>query len=405
MSVIYLRCFGLHKRGNCLKRQTQKYFVGFSLLMPFLIASFYNACARIGTGYVSTDEDAAFVMSLCSNSLLSVYEKSYFPFLSTSCSSCHGTSHGSIDLNTSYQAFMTKGVQLINTKGADGHNGLSSSFVQSKINEIKPSWDAGYKEYQTCQQTNQPVDNGQFSLKLAPKKVNLNTSTFIKVSWNLSVDVQAGETPHPVTLEIEMRYLMNQGQTVGIEFKNPKIRLNAGALAPYEVKKISIYLDNQFQESVTLFQNAYAYTNDSVTLKPMVNTAVSAVDYYPSVSANTEVSMVLGRVSTEILGGIDGYGATIDPGGVIPIPSFVRFTDLQLSTDKVGVFNNRCNGCHGGSNPSAGLDLTNYNQAISKTTAIIKRMSDTQKPMPPSGVLGDYERGVVQKWYSLGMPN
>jgi len=68
-----------------------------------------------------------------------------------------------------------------------------------------------------------------------------------------------------------------------------------------------------------------------------------------------------------------------------------------------------CNGCHGATSPSAGLNLTDY--TVVKTIALNGRLMGSVKqlapysPMPPGGKLTDCQIGQLEKWVQAGAPN
>jgi len=73
------------------------------------------------------------------------------------------------------------------------------------------------------------------------------------------------------------------------------------------------------------------------------------------------------------------------------------------------ILQTNCNGCHGATAPSAGLNLTDYN--VVKTTALNGRLIGSIKqiapysPMPPGGKLTDCQISQLDKWVQAGAPN
>lgn len=65
---------------------------------------------------------------------------------------------------------------------------------------------------------------------------------------------------------------------------------------------------------------------------------------------------------------------------------------------------NHCVTCHGGVAPSANLDLTNYQNVRSSTEngALLSRINDISNPMPPSGLLSQEDRQIIEKWVEDG---
>jgi mono/diheme cytochrome c family protein len=73
------------------------------------------------------------------------------------------------------------------------------------------------------------------------------------------------------------------------------------------------------------------------------------------------------------------------------------------------ILQNNCNGCHGATAPSAGLNLTDYN--VVKTIALNGRLMGSVKqiapysPMPPGGKLSACQIEQLDKWVQAGAPN
>lgn len=75
------------------------------------------------------------------------------------------------------------------------------------------------------------------------------------------------------------------------------------------------------------------------------------------------------------------------------------------SSDVKTIIDNNCVGCHAGSSPSAGVDLSNYTNVKFQTEQgnLISRMNNTNNPMPPSGVVPAVDLQKIDKWLSDGL--
>jgi hypothetical protein len=75
----------------------------------------------------------------------------------------------------------------------------------------------------------------------------------------------------------------------------------------------------------------------------------------------------------------------------------------------IGIINNNCAGCHGGVNPSAGVNLTDYNTirglALNGRLLGSIRQQSGFKPMPPVGKLSDCNIQQIANWANAGAPN
>lgn len=68
------------------------------------------------------------------------------------------------------------------------------------------------------------------------------------------------------------------------------------------------------------------------------------------------------------------------------------------------IMSSNCVGCHSGSNPSSGVDLTNYSNVKFQTESgdLINRMNDPLNPMPPAGLVPAADRQKIDKWLEDG---
>ena len=68
------------------------------------------------------------------------------------------------------------------------------------------------------------------------------------------------------------------------------------------------------------------------------------------------------------------------------------------------IINNYCITCHGGTAPSANLWLTNYNEVKDATQHgnLISRINSSSSPMPPSGLITQSNRAIIQEWVDDG---
>lgn len=99
--------------------------------------------------------------------------------------------------------------------------------------------------------------------------------------------------------------------------------------------------------------------------------------------------------------------AVIDPDAANGNTGQPNLPDTAVyDPDVRNIMFNNCVTCHGGSAPSAGLDLTNYTNVRQATEVgnLFQRMNSTTSPMPPAGVLPQEMRSTVEKWMNDGYP-
>ncbi len=84
-----------------------------------------------------------------------------------------------------------------------------------------------------------------------------------------------------------------------------------------------------------------------------------------------------------------------------PIVELVTYTG-----DVKAIIDNNCIGCHGASNPQAGLSLVTYQQVrtAAENGNLIFRMNNATNPMPPSGTLSANVRAIIDAWADDGFP-
>ncbi len=94
--------------------------------------------------------------------------------------------------------------------------------------------------------------------------------------------------------------------------------------------------------------------------------------------------------------------AIIDAPDPNTLPDLTR--TIRYNPDVQNIMFNHCTTCHGGSNPSAGLDLTTYRNVRQSTEqgSLNQRMNDAANPMPQSGLLPPEERQIIAKWIQDG---
>ncbi len=68
------------------------------------------------------------------------------------------------------------------------------------------------------------------------------------------------------------------------------------------------------------------------------------------------------------------------------------------------VIDAHCINCHGDTNPSAGIVLSNYNDTRFQTETgnLLNSVNNDANPMPPSGLLPQWERDLFQQWVDDG---
>lgn len=81
-------------------------------------------------------------------------------------------------------------------------------------------------------------------------------------------------------------------------------------------------------------------------------------------------------------------------------------TAVTYESEVAKLMTNYCISCHSGSKPADGIDLTTYEgvKEQAQKGEITEKMNDENDPMPPSGMLAESKRKIIDNWISNGMP-
>ncbi|MGZ5279599.1 MAG: hypothetical protein ACXWC9_06640 [Pseudobdellovibrionaceae bacterium] len=367
----------------------------------------FQNCGRIGFNAQkgSFAGSVGLASEACEAYLKETYQKTYFPLLRTNCSACHANAHGSNDLETSFRGFMSKGVSTIDYKSMNPHgdNGIN---LTNQISSLKPEWDAGQEEYMTCLTA---VDNGGSSggkLKVLAKQIPDIELTLIPaqqgawktVEWDLESEVLPSQMGQfKAFLKIEARMSLNGSNVVGIDFRNPSVRLkNLEAGKNLQISGLNIYADKEMLADVTMYSSLSTIVADTgyVNLAPGSGIALA---YMPDIDPGLPIGLEISNIQFTA---DDGKTPPTMPGTPTGVP--VSYAQLTGMDPVYNVFRMRCFSCHSGERASGSTDLTNYPVAFGKATSIQGRVNNSASPMPPSGLLPAAERDIIGRWVRNG---
>ena len=79
----------------------------------------------------------------------------------------------------------------------------------------------------------------------------------------------------------------------------------------------------------------------------------------------------------------------------------------SATISKIAIDNCATSGCHVGSSPQSGLDLSTYNHlmTIANDGRLIARITSSSNPMPPTGSLSACEIEQITIWTNAGAQN
>ncbi len=377
----------------------------FLILAIFFGLLFYQNCGRIGfyADRGSLVGDASFSSEACESFLMSIYSTTFFPLLKTNCNACHSNTHGSTDLQTSFQGFMAKTPATIEYKATHPHsdNGIN---LTPEIAGIKSTWDVGFSQYKACDSNVTQGTSGGVKVRTNSKIVaNLDETAvpggqnnWKTVEWDLMDETASGQGRFDASLKIEVRMSLFDGKVVGFDFRNPMMKLNSGSETVY-VKGLRIFVNESLLSNVTTYSNVDIGVSGTnyMALSPGSGIALA---YLTSATPTSMIALELQDV------GDKGPETEGGPGGIDTGSGPITWTELTGSDPSKNVFANRCVSCHQGASPAGGLNLTNYNQARISAADILERATDSNRPMPPSGLLSTPEIGIINRWSTNGAP-
>jgi hypothetical protein len=200
--------------------------------------------------------------TVCWSDLKTIYASTYHPLLSGRCVDCHSSAHGSKDLGTSFAAFMSKGVSLIDSRATHNHGGNSVNVAQMQIdiNNIKPQWTSAEDNYNQCLIEYGFTPGGAISgslLELNSQNITSNLqSAFTQgiwyiVQWDLDTDVpDVAKGKYHALFTVKAHYYFLGGSIFGIELKDPTITLKELGTS-FHVKNIKVKIGDQVMSNTT----------------------------------------------------------------------------------------------------------------------------------------------------------
>ncbi|MCB0366780.1 MAG: hypothetical protein H6624_10655 [Bdellovibrionaceae bacterium] len=344
---------------------------------------------------------------ICGDILKQEFSKGWQPFLKTNCGSCHVNggggkgSFGEDNLELAFEAFAGAGELkiadfAINPSHKPPYTGEQH---QEAVNGYKTGWDEAQITFNDClaaQQNNGGGGGGGGGGVVIPppdgprvgtKEIALNaTNNYQARTLDLSADmIQGQQGVAGARFEVEVRTFTTPTGETNYNFRNPKVFAGGQAV---EVKDIRVSINGK--------ELAQGTTWKAVSRK------------VPS-GQNRVVSTGTLIVETDIAAG-DTFGVSFGSLGTTTFNP-ARFSELVAGG---GTFGQSCVGCHGNTNPRAGLNVTNYQEMINYFVVIpydptgsllLSRMNDANNPMPPAGLVSQAARQAIEDWILDGAPN
>lgn len=381
----------------------------------------YQNCSMVGSSH---DEGVAYSKG-CGSTVEKMYRTSYYPHFRDQCAACHSDGgkgrvyFASSDFDIAYRNFLGTGRQKIEammlTTGHQG-NPYNGPGQQSFIDRYKSQWETAEAAAQACTISNAVVTtskNTQTGNLVNADNGDPNTTKWKVLEWDLYNEVSdpALMGKIPLIVNIQYRQLILSGQTLGFEFRRPTGRLRMGAPAgtALTLDGMTIYVNGKLLGNATAYETMVATVN-SATATPLIvgGNAPAPVQKDP-VTGLPMMDFVNDRIALHFneIRDQNGDSAT-NPGGGGggggAVPARVTFADLTSVSSTLGVFPGNCISCHNGGNMAGGLNLTDYASSFGKAAQIKARVRSAAAPMPPSGLMPQFEQDVVSKWVDIGAP-
>ncbi len=262
------------------------------IIATALLPLFFNACGG-PNGLYALNEVSEFSSTglmqkkVCETAFINSYATTYHPLMKNNCNLCHSNAHGSNDVRLSFNAFQSKGQQLINFQATTPHGGNNINLT-SEIAAVKQPWADANAAYSECLAAN-PDETSEAGLpfNVSEKALMGINGNFREFAWDLFVN--SGDRPGEIRamFRIEARLYSYQNGVVGYEFRNPSLQLAAGQPA-VQVDGIRFTVKGQLQDAATTYTALSA--NVTGTAKTMIATNIgNALVYLPGASATLPV--------------------------------------------------------------------------------------------------------------------
>lgn len=347
---------------------------------------------------------------ICEDQLLAKFGSGYHVFLKNNCAICHDGNHeapafASKNTFSSYQVFKDKGYKSIGANAVSAaHNPpATGSHHNGTVSSLNQEWEQAQEAWLQCKGSN-AVDKSLVTSNKSMSTVVANKATasyWGTLSWNLSSDIPAGTTKFPLLISAEAQVAKVSGNEVGYAVRNPTMSVTSGA-TKYRVKALFFYVNNQLQDSATVYRNINAVVCPGTPLNLAPGGNAQLLVLSPIKSTDT---LALQLSSVEPAAPNDACGTS--SGDTPPednTPATVSFAQLTATTGTLNVFRTQCFNCHTGASAAGGLDLSNYNASKAAANKILSRINDSGSPMPTSGLMSSSMRAIVEKWVSTGTP-
>ncbi len=369
--------------------------------------------ASTGSGGFSFDTNS--FNPVCDGPLMSHFSQTYHPFLQQQCGSCHTAGPGTgnfshPDIMTAYSSFrgLTRARverNIVNPAHQPPFTGTQHIPV---VTNFTPGWEKAEADYNSC------MGKSGIGLVTTPKANGLilqraGTNTWTRLEWDLFTEAADMNlrSKVPLIASIEARVAVIAAERRGYEFRNPMVKIKEGYQGPWRLMSMHLHINNEKMLDVSTYSYIDVSVNSTTDTNISPNTSF-ALAVRDSVNANDTFAIEFGEIRNS-----DGGSIITDPGNggggnttLPPLPASVTLTQLLSNDANLGVFRQNCTSCHSSANAQGSFNITNVTQARNAASLILRLMTNTNDPMPPSGILngttGAYKIDLVRIWVNGG---
>lgn len=385
-----------------MKGRSRAFPLSFVVAMAFVFVSYSNCSEPLP----APTEDAS-LAALCEMGSEGLFGATYHPLLKRQCVGCHVTGPGigsfaSSDLPVAHQWFTSLGRAKIEQMAMnDSHKPpFTGAHLKAEVEAIRGYYAQGEKDLAMCGNGSGQVP--PVNILSLPRLLNA-TNSYKNFSWDLEQDLNSeDEIPMEATFTVRIRRAVLSGKVIGYEFQNPTLTIKQDGRG-VRLEGFRIWINDAPMETFTTYQNR------TVSLSPgsSQNFQMSGTNVFIYSELDAEDLMAFEFLGVTFDG--DGAGGGGGGGGTGPVePGTATFQSLVAAG---GVFQKACVSCHNSTTQSGGLNITNYNRVMSDIISgdpdgsyLFRRMTDSQAPMPPAGVLAPADLQVVEDWIRRGAP-
>jgi mono/diheme cytochrome c family protein len=402
-----------------MRRLIYKRFLGSLLLLAFVVMGFQNC----SLSSVHQNSDLASVAGkACDTVLKSVYAETYYQTFQQRCTTCHsGGEAGSsrafavADLDKAYAPFASLGRLRVEQMATNpGHRPPNTGpDLQAMVAAAQSKWAAAEAASLNCGSTPTGVETTEKSTPTIFTALPGNNVTWPRITWDLRTEMKdpALNGQISMTFSIEIRRFMNTTVTpavpAGYEFRNPVIRVisaNGSASASiYRIKNVQIELNGKVLDTMSAY-TMFDYNVNSITDLNLAPNAAFGLSTSSTVSSSDKFALLFERLEPAPGQPISTIVTPGNSANAVTLPTRISYADMTGANTLLNIFSRGCVGCHGGANPSAGLNLRDYTMAFNNRDLIRSRMNNANQPMPTSGLMSARDRQVLDIWINSGAP-